>query len=160
MSDRAIATKLILQALNQPESISSIDDRTRIQKLIYLAQASGVPLGYNFSWYLKGPYCSPLAKDYYNLPNETEGRTLKQEVLPSLGPVRTIISSNKRPDDLNETSWLELIASVHYLTSSMRLDADAILAKMKREKPHLANYTGLAQNVIKDVFGLEAKQAN
>ena len=160
MSDRAVATKLVLQALNQDETISTIDDRTRIQKIIYLVQASDVPLGYNFSWYLKGPYCSPLAKDYYNLPSNVGDKSLKQEILPRLNKVNSIIQSPNRPENMNLTNWLELIASVHYLISSSRLDAAGIIAKMQREKPHLAEYTNTARDVIEDVFNLEAKEAD
>ena len=48
-------------------SMDTFDDRLRFQKFIYLLQAHGVYLGYDFSWYLRGPYCSSLATDGFIL---------------------------------------------------------------------------------------------
>lgn len=48
-------------------SMDTFDDRLRLQKFIYLLQAYGVYLGYDFSWYLRGPYCSSLATDGFIL---------------------------------------------------------------------------------------------
>lgn len=35
--------------------------RLRIQKFVYMLQAFDVYLGYDYSWYLRGRYCSNLA---------------------------------------------------------------------------------------------------
>lgn len=48
-------------------SMSSFPDRLRLQKIIYLLQAFKVYLGYDFSWYLRGPYCSKLAHNGFSL---------------------------------------------------------------------------------------------
>ena len=39
-------------------SMDRFNDRLKLQKIIYLLQAFDVYLGYNFGWYLRGPYCS------------------------------------------------------------------------------------------------------
>jgi len=55
MNRRQIALKLVLDSLGIQLSMSSFDERLALQKTIYLAQQMGVPLGYQFSWYLRGP---------------------------------------------------------------------------------------------------------
>ena len=152
MADRAVATKLVFKELGLPESIASLDDRKALQKAIYLAQAAGVPLGYGFSWYLRGPYSSTLAKDYYNMPvvdlSSTNAPKLKSEFVDRLQKVRAIIGDERRPQGVKVPEWLELIASVHYLSSVSKLDQGALAAKMEQEKPALAPHIHLAKQVL------------
>lgn len=48
-------------------SMNEFNDRLKLQKLVYLLQSCGVYLGYDFSWYLRGPYCSLLAHNGFSL---------------------------------------------------------------------------------------------
>ena len=48
-------------------SLEGFSDRLKLQKTIYLLQVFGVYLGYDFSWYLRGPYCSILAANGFLL---------------------------------------------------------------------------------------------
>ncbi len=41
--------------------MADFEHRLRIQKFVYLLQAFGVYLGYDYSWYLHGPHCTGLA---------------------------------------------------------------------------------------------------
>ena len=95
-------------------SMDTFDERLKLQKTIYLLQAFGVYLGYDFGWYLRGPYCSILC---------TNGFTI-EELYPK-------IPDEKFPfkDDDNEKKFkeflefikekdiddLEIAASLHYL---------------------------------------------
>ncbi len=48
-------------------SIETLDDRVRLQKIVYLAQELlKIPLGVSFSMYLLGPYSPELARLYYD----------------------------------------------------------------------------------------------
>ncbi|MDP2781586.1 hypothetical protein [Devosia sp.] len=156
MVERAIATKLALRAMNQSDHIGSLDDRKRIQKLIYLAQAKGVSLGYGFSWYLRGPYSSTLAKDYYNTPaidlNSTDAPTIRADLLPRLQQVGEIPTDNRRPQGLQEADWLEIVASVHYLERVAKLDEVSATDKLRREKPHLVEHVEVARDVVNQYF--------
>ena len=60
--------------------MTDFSDRLRLQKFIYLLQAHGIYLGYDFSWYLRGPYCTTLAaagfalEDFYEqIPERPKG---------------------------------------------------------------------------------------
>ncbi len=48
MDNKEVALKLILDGVNIDCSIDTLDDRKRVQKAVYLAQLSGVDLGYRF----------------------------------------------------------------------------------------------------------------
>lgn len=45
------------------------DNRLKIQKYIYLMQRYGLNLGYSFSLYVRGPYCTELTKDAFQMKN-------------------------------------------------------------------------------------------
>jgi uncharacterized protein YwgA len=47
-----------------------LENRIKVQKLVYFGKKFGLPLDYDFDFYLYGPYSSELADDYYHIPNE------------------------------------------------------------------------------------------
>jgi hypothetical protein len=65
MNRRQIALKLVLDALGIAPTMDSFDQRLALQKTIYLAQQMGVSLGYQFSWYRRGPYSADLTADAF-----------------------------------------------------------------------------------------------
>jgi len=109
-------------------------------------------LGYGFSWYLRGPYSSTLAKDYYNMPrvdfDAPEAPALKPEVAQRLAQVRAIIEDENRPANLDVADWLEIVASVHYLERVSRLSAEDARTKLSREKPRLVEYLDVARTAL------------
>ena len=54
---------LILYNFPEFSFMDTVDARVRLQKFIYLLQVFGIHLGYDYSWYLRGPHCSSLATD-------------------------------------------------------------------------------------------------
>jgi uncharacterized protein YwgA len=104
--------------MNRPPSTDSLNDRIIAQKVIYLANALGVNCGdYIFNWYKKGPYSPALTRVLYdnnNLDKKVISEyTLRKEAENSLNLLKNLMSM--RPDELTEDSWVELLASVHYL---------------------------------------------
>ncbi len=94
-------------------SMDEFDDRLKLQKLVYLLQACGVYLGYDFSWYLRGPYCSLLAHNGFNL----------QDVYKVI-PDDIKLKDKKDRDNFEkflefikdkDIDELEIAASLHYL---------------------------------------------
>src|SRR5947207_10603765 len=65
MDRQQVGLKLTLDALKRPLRLDNFPDRLVLQKAIYLAQAAGVQLGYQFHWYLKGPYSPGLTRDAF-----------------------------------------------------------------------------------------------
>ncbi len=74
MKMAVINLKLVLDKLNIPSDYSTIKQRTKVQKAVYLAQCAGVDLGYTFGWYTKGPFCPELSKVCIELNNDLSYR--------------------------------------------------------------------------------------
>lgn len=105
-------------------SIESFADRLRLQKTVYLLQAFGIYLGYDFSWYLRGPYCPSLAinafalNDLYNkIPDIAAkfGQADKQRLFDRF---RALVKGK----DVDE---LEMLALLHYLKQTGASEREA-----------------------------------
>ena len=67
MKKAQINLKLFLDALEISSEISTLEDRKRVQKAVYIGQEAGVDLGYSYGWYLLGPYSPELTQNYFTL---------------------------------------------------------------------------------------------
>ena len=119
MDKQQICTKLVTDVLGLDFSVSSFQDRLIFQKAIYLAQAAGVNLGYYYSWYLHGPYCSALASDGFAVQNEIaqghdESREWKLDAA-SIANLQRLKPLFQADSDGERARKLELLASNHFL---------------------------------------------
>ena len=154
-----------LSALGVPPNIKTINDRKRVQKAVYLAEAAGAKLGYDYNWYVYGPYSPRLANDYYRLseaildneiPSGNEAANnqnipkLKESILEKLQSLAPII---EKPVgfDLAQEDWLELTSSLHYLQKVEHNDLTGAREVIARKKPHLSEYVDMAQAKLKEV---------
>jgi uncharacterized protein YwgA len=134
MNRRQIALKLVLDGLGMAPTMDSFDQRLTLQKTIYLIQQLGVPLGYHFSWYLRGPYSSELTSDAYaNLDSEVpEGWTLGKSLDAKLSKAKPFIDRiRKKRDSVQE---LEKLASVLFVIKTGQAsvkDTGKITARMQ-----------------------------
>jgi len=62
--------KVIEKKTGHKFNIEKLEDRLLIQKIVYIARFFGIDLGYHFDRYLRGPYSTELADDYYKLLRE------------------------------------------------------------------------------------------
>lgn len=120
MNDSQIALKLVLDGINQPEDVATFQQRLLIQKKVYLAQLTGLDLGYRFGWYLRGPYCRSLTSDVFLLneqiksgEDEYKNSALLQSTSKQLERATGIWA--KSPSEIGDDDWLELLASLHFL---------------------------------------------
>lgn len=135
--------RLVLDELNVDPSIVTIDDRKRIQKAVYLAQASGVDLGYRYGWYLKGPYSPRLTRDYFALDDalDDEGQDqpptrLKTAIVQTLERLRPLF--NPPPGlGVNQAGWLEILASILYLSKERGLPPEQVEEVISNQKAPL-----------------------
>jgi uncharacterized protein YwgA len=123
--------------MNRPPSTASLNDRIIAQKVIYLANAFGVNCGdYVFNWYKKGPYSPALTRVLYDNNNldikVISEYTLRKEAENSLNLLKDLMSM--RPDELTEDSWVELLASVHYLIER-KASKQIVINDLLRLKP-------------------------
>jgi uncharacterized protein YwgA len=155
MNENIVALKVVLDALGESSDISSLDDRKRIQKAIYLGQRTGVDLGYRFGWYIRGPYSTSLARDYYQLADELqvrerdfEGKKLRSDAATKLQALAPLFQPPPN-FKLDKEDWLELLASWDYLRTVSRQDAEKARATIHEEKPRLAPYIDEAAAALK-----------
>jgi len=118
MDRRQIGLKLLLDHLGLPLKVESFDDRLILQKAVYLAQSAGVNLGYYFRWYLRGPYCPPVADDGITIAeellqggDESKGWTLDSASAQRAEEIRGLFAGSRS----GLARKLELLASVHFL---------------------------------------------
>ena len=157
MDARLETLTLILAELGIEPEIETIDQRVVLQKVIYLAQAAGVPLHYRYNWYVMGPYSPNLTKDYYELHAQrgVAGRdqlsyVLKDQfasLLRSLKPAMTVPEGVP----LRQSEWLELLSSVHYLRIQTHLDPADTQKSLDQMKPHVSAYARMATGHLTEV---------
>ena len=114
MNRESVELGFVLKQIDGYEfSMDGFNDRLKLQKLVYLLQAFGVYLGYDFSWYLRGPYCSLLAHNGFSL----------QEIYGMI-PAGIKLRSRRDRDNFarflrfvrgKKIDDLEIAASLHYL---------------------------------------------
>lgn len=111
-----IGTALAIQYMHC-DSLDSLEQRVLIQKKFYLAQSLGAKFGYQFNWYLRGPYSKDLTAVAFDVipqgTSELVGYRLTAETAAILDKVNAL--GEHKPDSLTESSWLELLASLAFL---------------------------------------------
>lgn len=118
--------------------VRSFNDRIKLQKYVFIAKSFNFDNNYGFNLYIRGPYSTNLADDYYNMdlsesmtniPDKFLGEDFKKLVqekdLYWLEAAATMISLNNsyRSEYNNET---DLVTSTHniknYISKSVILD--------------------------------------
>jgi len=163
MNHALVSLKLVLDQLGVKPAIDTLDDRKRVQKTVYLAQAAGLNLGYSYGWYLKGPYSRKLTRDYFaldeamsspakeptELPPELVDIKLRRPVVDILEGIKPAFTPPENVD-LDDASWLELLASLHYLHSERHLDDGRVEKVIAEEKRALHPYIDLGRRTLQD----------
>ena len=119
-------------------SLEDFDGRLRLQKFIYLLQTFDIYLGYDYSWYLRGPYCSTLAacgfaleKIYDKIPDGERINFHDDRVQRRFERFTKFISGHE--DDIE---FLEIAASLHFQKQISELNDYAIIEKVANKRPN------------------------
>jgi uncharacterized protein YwgA len=127
-----------LKALGLSPTMKTFSDRKKMQKLAYLLQeVFGIDLGYNFSWYIHGPYAPDLTRMLFEI---TETRVSgKTEALDKVDAGKVERMRSFLGSSISSTDKLELLGSLHYLKKLGKLqnvnDLE-IIAVLKEKKPY------------------------
>ena len=113
------------------------DHRLRVQKFVYLLQASNVYLGYDYSWYLRGPYCSTLAASgfalsefYEDIPQGVRMAFASPTTNGRFEGFKEFIRGHE-----NDAGFLEIAATLHFLHAAGRLTRDEMLQRVAGKRP-------------------------
>ena len=131
--------------------------RFKIQKLAYLCKAMGIPLNYQFTLYLSGPYSTGLTRDYFNAPQLVEN--LETDYIFNENDIEILDKINEyvliHPiTNTYESEFLEAVSTVRYLKNRCpdMLD-DEIFAKTKEIKQYLKDsIIVIAINTVKKLL--------
>jgi uncharacterized protein YwgA len=131
---RGAILDLILGRLGLRPTIETFDERKTIQKVVFIVQRAGIPVGYSYRWHISGPYSSELARVYYSIATNPDGYAqqaaglvLKPEIEKGLQAVRDALGN-----EIKDPELLEALASALYL----RTRDLATLTKVKPKIPH------------------------
>ena len=130
-SREAVELGFILKQVKDYEfSMARFGDRLKLQKTVYLLQAFGVYLGYDFSWYLRGPYCTILATNGF----------LLQDIYAHM-PYQDFKFDDKKSQKMfkkflkfvkgKSTDDLEIATSLHYLIQTCEVPDDEAKSDVK-----------------------------
>lgn len=116
--------------------MDTFDGRLRLQKFIYLLQAHGIYLGYDFSWYLRGPYCTGLTtcgfalKDiYHDIPEDVKARFADPSDQLNFEKFLKFVEGKEM-----DTHYLEIAASIHILKKADTDESDIIGRVMAKSR--------------------------
>lgn len=137
----------VLKRVYSSFSMESFNNRLKLQKFVYLLKAFGINLGYNFNFYIYGPYSTQLMIDGYQV---TEfGRTPEVKFEPELEEKFNKFKEfykNHRED----IEWLEIAASVHLL-KQLGLSYNEIINKIKNKRPELNDKETQINKIIEEL---------
>ncbi len=95
-------------------SMDEFNDRLKLQKMIYLLQSSGVYLGYEFRYYIHGPYCSKLTQIGFEISEIYGDITVKKDQLfQDKNVEKKYKKTIKLLNELKTPRNLEIAASLH-----------------------------------------------
>lgn len=119
-----------------------VDDfghRLRVQKFVYLMQSFGIYLGYDYSWYLHGPYCTTLATMakalshiYDKIPRDPGMAFVNPAVQERFERFKRFICGRE-----NDSVFLEIAASLHVLHKTSGLPRPDIVRKVTAKRKQL-----------------------
>jgi uncharacterized protein YwgA len=104
----------VLKNVGNYEKMATFEARLKLQKTVYLMQAFDLYLGYDFNWYIRGPYCPELTRDGYSLINVydtlSNGQFSDLEAQERFEAFSKFVAGHEHDAD-----WLEIVASIHFL---------------------------------------------
>ena len=119
--------------------MDNFDGRLRLQKFIYLLQAHDIYLGYDFSWYLRGPYCTTLAAAgfaldnfYDDIPQHTQKSKFTNNVIQKRFEKFVKFICGKETDE----GFLEAAALLHFLLNTRQITANDAIKQVAKKIPN------------------------
>jgi uncharacterized protein YwgA len=140
------SVKLLSSLASAGESLKLelFEDRLALQKVTYLLQEAGVVLGYDFTWYVRGPYSPSLTKDAYQLAGlNVDAKNLPDldaEDKPKVASVSDLVRGVQAKKEGREY-WLELLASLHFVAKYLceGQSEQQVLVHFKLKKPKFSD---------------------
>lgn len=118
-------------------SMADFEHRLRLQKFVYLLQAFDVRLGYDYSWYLHGPYSTRLATVGHSLtpiydlvPYDKDMVFVNPAVQERFERFKKFVKGRE-----NDNDFLEIAASLHILHRVSGMRRADIVKRVAAKRP-------------------------
>ncbi len=113
-------------------SMATFDNRLKLQKYIYLLQAYGLNLGYVHGLYLRGPYCTELTKDAFQIEDYPKSEKVEfRDKDAEAKFVKFLKFIKPHKDDIE---WLEIAGSLHIYKEIYHSNKKELLVKCVKSK--------------------------
>ena len=123
-------------------------ERFKTQKKVYLLQAAGANLGYTFHWDLHGPYSAELGESIGFIADPAYQQEIADRIASSdlsesgyrkLERARELWRLPAALPGAREESWLEALASIHFLhhLGASGSEPEKLEDEVVKKKPHL-----------------------
>jgi len=139
-------------------SYSDFSNRVKMQRLIYLLQELGVPIGnYGFMWYKHGLYSQQLQCDMRCEDDNIDIYSkISKDNKESINTLRSIIQHEERRE-YSMSYWVECLASLHHLRNYvLRYGAglEGTIEELEVRLPHLNNHqiNIMAYKLVEEMF--------
>ncbi|WOV93205.1 MAG: hypothetical protein R1F52_00765 [Candidatus Nitrosoabyssus spongiisocia] len=126
---------ILKQFPNFDFSMKTLDDRIKLQKFIYLLQTFDIYLGYDFSWYIHGPYCSTLSTcgfaltEFYDTIPDKKTQFVNKESQDKFEIFQQFIQGRE-----TDMTFLEIAASLHYQKHVKKLSDEDAIKKVEQKR--------------------------
>ena len=136
---------LTLQVFDERPEFTTLKDRIKLQKLVYLAQEATDVSVYSFNPYIRGPYSPSLTRDLYGLlepgqMSEAEDRAasykLNAKAMKGLERIKGVVSDR---GNTPYVVWLELVASLHLKFIDDPAEFDEVWGRVRAWKGAIFN---------------------
>lgn len=140
MNNIDIAKGMVFQKLKIGNK--TFDDRLISQKKIYLLQSLGTDLGYEYNWYVHGPYSPSLTNYIYNNIDVLSATDFSSYRLSETADNNSNLVNgldDLKEEGLSTPSWYELLASLLFIKNNSSgwgvSDINSIFEKLIFYKP-------------------------
>ncbi len=115
------ALTLIARQSGADTDMNVKDNRIRLQRVIYLAQAAGMPKIYTFRWFNNGPMSTRLSGDIEDMrytngdaPDNPTSKRLRKSARAAVSTARSVLTP---PPDLKarRTEWEKVVTYAMYM---------------------------------------------
>ena len=148
MEKPVILQAVYKQLYDRDFTFANFSERMEVQKTTYLLQEMGLNFGdYGFRWYKHGPYSQAVHDDsfyiignFQKIQSESAGIKFKDFANDLILKFKELFI-NTKATGYDFPTWLEAVASIHYLMKYKLLDNDCTKAldELQRVKGHLNN---------------------
>ena len=126
-----------------------------LQQVIYLTQARGVPLHYQFKYTSQGPHSDDLTRDYYTFNEQSRKmveETADQKLIEQCGERVDQISQLKSltPHGIQTIDWMRYASSVHWIATERESTYTEAVETLSQSMPAITSVSEMLLTAMRE----------